>query len=562
MLSLSLLTVVGLVVVAATDPHDFSRLCSSPAPGGECPAGWRNVGGDCLKFMSGWDQAKAKEVCREERAEYIEFLFLPPVCLVRRETQCQCGRTNIETKTAFGVEIEKEEYPWEVRLSTSRDPSITCGGSIINRDEILTAANCTEGQSVESITVFTKTDEQHSVCSKREHPDEDLAVLTLCKPLMFSQAVGPVCLPEPVQEKDARLILARLTTSILSTTICNEDRDGSPLAVLGEDGRYTQMGVGCTEPGDTWFYIKYSSLKSWINFSPGPVLLISGGYNSFPRGPSPPGEKGPTNEMFDPVTKTVKKMPSLPSPGRGFLSLDSNLACGGMTTDTTCDVWNGREWERAAVELNHPRDLHVSWPRHDGVLLMGGRRVYNTELVTWDGKNTTNGFSLEYMIMQSCGIPDQETDTIIITGGYPAQTRVSQYNRNGLVKNLPSLNTGRASHGCAQFTDNGVKVLLVTGGGDGPEGSFSSTEILRMDSSSNTWTTVGDLPLPLQGLRGATLGNVVYMTGGAERVRRTYAPAELNFRSLILRYDMKSRTWETVANMTSTRWGHAVTVLE
>ena len=52
---------------------------------------------------------------------------------------------------------------------------------------------------MESITVFTKTDEQHlgrevgevshSVCSKREHPDEDLAVLTLCKPLMFSQGI-------------------------------------------------------------------------------------------------------------------------------------------------------------------------------------------------------------------------------------------------------------------------------------------------------------------------------------------------------------------------------------
>ena len=40
---------------------------------------------------------------------------------------------------------------------------------------------------MESITVFTKTDEQHSVCSKREHPDEDLAVLTLCKPLMFTK---------------------------------------------------------------------------------------------------------------------------------------------------------------------------------------------------------------------------------------------------------------------------------------------------------------------------------------------------------------------------------------
>ena len=125
MLSLYLLTVVGLVVVAATDPHDFSRLCSSPAPGGECPAGWRNVGGDCLKFMSGWDQAKAQEVCREEGAEYSEYLLMSeysdsaaqhllPVCLVRRETQCQCGRTNIKIVGREGWTFHLGfEYPWE-----------------------------------------------------------------------------------------------------------------------------------------------------------------------------------------------------------------------------------------------------------------------------------------------------------------------------------------------------------------------------------------------------------------------------------------------------------------
>merc|ERR1711988_585335 len=359
MLSLYLLAVVGLVVVAATDPRDFSRLCSSPAPGGECPAGWRNVGGDCLKFMSGWDQAKTQEVCREERAEYIEFLFLLPVCLVRRETQCQCGRTNSVTKTEFGVEIEKKEYPWEVRLSTSRDPSITCGGSIINRDEILTAANCTEGYSVESITVFIKADDEllgrvnsevsQSVCSKREHPDEDLAVLTLCEPLMFSKAVGPVCLPEPVQEKLARLILARIPASILSTAICNEDRDGSPLTMMGADVRYTQMAVGCTEPGDTWFYIKYSSLKNWINPStstpsstttttskpasststtsipastttttttspPASALIMTGGWNDDPSPLS-------SVEVYHPRTNTSCTLPSLPE-GSIFHSQD------------------------------------------------------------------------------------------------------------------------------------------------------------------------------------------------------------------------------------------------
>ena len=138
MLSLYLLAVVGLVVVAATDPHDFSRLCSSPAPGGECPAGWRNVGGDCVKFMSGWDQAKVQEVCREEGAEYEEYLLMSeyseyllmsgfsdfaakhllPVCLVRRETQCKCGRTN-RISIVGGNDVEKNEYPWQGNNSFS-----------------------------------------------------------------------------------------------------------------------------------------------------------------------------------------------------------------------------------------------------------------------------------------------------------------------------------------------------------------------------------------------------------------------------------------------------------
>merc|ERR1712062_827907 len=49
------------------------------------------------------------------------------------------------------------------------------------------------GNSVESITVTTKADDEvpvmvddeikHSVCSKREHFDEEIAIITLCKPL-------------------------------------------------------------------------------------------------------------------------------------------------------------------------------------------------------------------------------------------------------------------------------------------------------------------------------------------------------------------------------------------
>ena len=58
-----------VLVMADTDPMDFSVLCSSP---GKCPAGWNNVQGDCFKF-AGWDQARATVICRQNGAEYTEY---------------------------------------------------------------------------------------------------------------------------------------------------------------------------------------------------------------------------------------------------------------------------------------------------------------------------------------------------------------------------------------------------------------------------------------------------------------------------------------------------------
>ena len=82
-----LVLVLVVLVVGDSDPREER---------GECPAGWRSVGGECIMFMSGWDQAKAEEVCREEGAEYREYVIMSeysdsaarhslPVCLLRSD---------------------------------------------------------------------------------------------------------------------------------------------------------------------------------------------------------------------------------------------------------------------------------------------------------------------------------------------------------------------------------------------------------------------------------------------------------------------------------------------
>ena len=92
MFLLCLLLPLGLAM-ANTDPRDFSLLCGS---GAECPAGWKKVDAGCILF-AGWEEVRAREVCRENRAVYSEWLMMReesdsatrhslPVCLLRRVT--------------------------------------------------------------------------------------------------------------------------------------------------------------------------------------------------------------------------------------------------------------------------------------------------------------------------------------------------------------------------------------------------------------------------------------------------------------------------------------------
>ena len=65
----------------------------------------------------------------------------------------------------------------------------------------------------------------------------------------------------------------------------------------------------------------------------------------------------------------------------------------------------------------------------------------------------------------------------------------------------------RYSNGCSFLF---IKILLVAGGWDvGRSTRLASTEIF----DSGSWRQVGELSHPANGVRGARLGNTVFMTG-------------------------------------------------
>ena len=113
----------------------------------------------------------------------------------------------------------------------------------------------------------------------------------------------------------------------------------------------------------------------------------------------------------------------------------------------------------------------------------------------------------------------------MITGGELTQRTVSRYNSNGWVEDLANLTVGRYDHGCSRYYKDGaqaslcnsvimivnlfIKILLVAGGRDDDFNNLASTEIF----DSGSWRLVGELSHPAAGVRGARLGNTVFMTG-------------------------------------------------
>nr|XP_023020675.1 mediator of DNA damage checkpoint protein 1-like [Leptinotarsa decemlineata] len=134
-----------------------------------------------------------------------------------QSSQPTCGERHLNTKPPGSGPLDANfaEYPWQAMILRDSNRSLLCGGAIIGRDAVLTAAHCVEGLQTSDVLIKggewkLGIDEEPlpfqivKVAAIIRHPDykfgsyqNDMAVLKLTEKLRVTKNVGTICLPEP-----------------------------------------------------------------------------------------------------------------------------------------------------------------------------------------------------------------------------------------------------------------------------------------------------------------------------------------------------------------------------
>ncbi|CAN7940771.1 unnamed protein product, partial [Ixodes hexagonus] len=116
-------------------------------------------------------------------------------------------------RIAVGDYASPGEFPWMVRLSIA---GLYCGGAIISKKEVLTAAHCVATRLInrDLLMKFLISKRSHIVTFSQVHElfiynfANDLAVLTVTPEFTFSREVYPVKLPRPGEDVRGDVVLS------------------------------------------------------------------------------------------------------------------------------------------------------------------------------------------------------------------------------------------------------------------------------------------------------------------------------------------------------------------
>ncbi|KAG5894890.1 hypothetical protein JTB14_030595 [Gonioctena quinquepunctata] len=135
------------------------------------------------------------------------------------KNECGVARVNFHNRITMGEEAHLGEFPWMVRIGYSKgmlaEKVFHCGGSLISRKHVITAAHCGTKNNVVRIgenDVATDLDCGNGICAppsqdirikkylieglyNKETFAKDISVILLEKDCEFDDYVSPICLP-------------------------------------------------------------------------------------------------------------------------------------------------------------------------------------------------------------------------------------------------------------------------------------------------------------------------------------------------------------------------------
>ncbi|XP_051994792.1 trypsin isoform X6 [Xyrauchen texanus] len=120
-----------------------------------------------------------------------------------------CGQAPLNNRIVGGQDASEGAWPWQVSIQSARGHF--CGGSLINKDWVLSAAHCFQSIYWNTITIYLGRQSQVSGSNPNEvsrrvsqiinHPnynnpsnDNDIALVQLSSSVTFSDYIKPVCL--------------------------------------------------------------------------------------------------------------------------------------------------------------------------------------------------------------------------------------------------------------------------------------------------------------------------------------------------------------------------------
>ncbi|XP_026063666.1 trypsin-like [Carassius auratus] len=123
----------------------------------------------------------------------------------------ECGQAPLNNKIFGGEAATAGAWPWQVSLRISCDGELCyCGGSLINKDWVLTAAHCLQGFDTSNIKMYfgrlrrsgLNPHETNRTASRSiVHPsynssthDNDIGLIQLSSPVTLTDYIRPICL--------------------------------------------------------------------------------------------------------------------------------------------------------------------------------------------------------------------------------------------------------------------------------------------------------------------------------------------------------------------------------